>query len=203
MILATATVTSPLGQLVLVACGESLIGVEFEKESTPEAARRGLRWLRPRLERYLGAYELRDVDDPAGAASRLRAYFAGDLAALDRQPVEMLGTPFQVRVWRALREIPVGSTESYGELAARINAGDAMRAVGAANGSNPIAVFVPCHRVIAADRTLHGYGGGLDRKEWLLKHEGARWAVADPKAKRAARRGIKPEGQTHLFGSPG
>ena len=107
MILETATIASPIGQLVLVARGGSLVGLEFEKEHVAAAERRGLRWLHPRLQRYLGDYELREVADPAGAVSRLRAYFAGDLEALDRQPVEMLGTSFQLRVWLALREIPV------------------------------------------------------------------------------------------------
>ena len=120
-----------------------------------------------------GAFELRTTNDPAGAAARLDEYFRGDLGALDRQPVELHGTPFQLAVWGALCEIPAGRTWSYGELAAHIGAPNACRAVGAANGSNPVALFVPCHRVIASDGTLHGYGGGLDRKQWLLAHEGA------------------------------
>ena len=164
-----ATVESPLGPITLVARGDALVGVEFE-------GRKGrLSWLRERLARQLGLFELRETDDPAGAASRLAAYFAGDRTALGGQSVELLGTPFQVAVWNALRDIPVGCTESYGALAARIGSPSAMRAVGAANGSNPIAIFVPCHRVLAADLTLHGYGGGLERKAWLLGHEGAQW----------------------------
>ena len=113
------------------------------------------------------------MPDAAGAASRLARYFAGELTALDEQPVRMLGTEFQCGVWTALRGIPAGETRSYGALASAIRKPDAVRAVAAANGANPVAVFVPCHRVIAADGTLWGYGGGLPMKQWLLRHEGA------------------------------
>lgn len=102
----------------------------------------------------------------------LRRYFAGDLAVLDTIPVELNGTPFQKRVWQALRRIPSGSTISYADLARRIGSPSAIRAVGTANGANPVAVIVPCHRVIGSDGRLTGYGGGLDRKQWLLSHEG-------------------------------
>lgn len=104
-------------------------------------------------------------------ADAIRRYFAGDLAALDTLPVETAGTPFQRAVWRALRDIPCGETVSYGKLARQIGAPNAVRAVGLANGSNPIGVVVPCHRVIGADGSLTGYGGGIDRKRWLLEHE--------------------------------
>ena len=112
---------------------------------------------------------------PAGRliAERIAAYFDGDVAALDGVEVAPAGTPFQLRVWAELRRIRVGQTRSYQELAAIMGAPTAARAVGAANGRNPISLVVPCHRVIAADRSLHGYGGGLWRKEWLLRHEGA------------------------------
>ncbi len=99
-------------------------------------------------------------------------YFSGDCGALDAVPVELNGTPFQRKVWEALRQIPAGSTLSYADLARRIGEPRAVRAVGAANGANPVAVIVPCHRVIGTDGTLTGYGGGLDRKQWLLAHEG-------------------------------
>jgi methylated-DNA-[protein]-cysteine S-methyltransferase len=112
--------------------------------------------------------------DPSGVADTLRAYFAGDVGALGSIPVRFdRGTPFQHEVWEALRTIPVGETISYAELAQRVRRPTAFRAVGAANGQNPIGVVVPCHRVIAADGTLGGYAGGLDRKAWLLEHEGA------------------------------
>ena len=163
-----ATVTTPIGPLTLIAHGAALVGLEFSDHIDRVGA------LHRRLERGLGTLELRETRDPAGAATRLEEYFSGDFAALDRQPVEMHGTSFQRAVWDALRQIPVGRTWSYGELAAHVGAPNAQRAVGAANGSNPVALFVPCHRVIASNGTLHGYGGGLDRKQWLLVHEGAR-----------------------------
>ena len=103
----------------------------------------------------------------------LRAYFAGGLDALDAVHVDPLGgTPFQRRVWRALRAIPPGTTVSYGTLARRIRSPKAVRAVGAANGANPVPIVLPCHRVVGADGSLTGYGGGLARKRWLLRHEG-------------------------------
>jgi methylated-DNA-[protein]-cysteine S-methyltransferase len=104
---------------------------------------------------------------------RLKAFFAGDLAAIDAIPVESAGTPFQRAVWKALRKIPAGKTWTYTELAARAGKPAAVRAAGAANGLNPISVVVPCHRVIGSDGSLTGYGGGIPRKEWLLRHEGA------------------------------
>ena len=111
---------------------------------------------------------------PSPALDRLAHYFDGDLEALERIEVVMGGTPFQQTVWLALRRIPVGQTMSYGELAVAIDRPRAVRAVGLANGANPIGVIVPCHRVIGADASLTGYGAGLSRKEWLLAHEGVR-----------------------------
>jgi methylated-DNA-[protein]-cysteine S-methyltransferase len=101
-------------------------------------------------------------------------YFAGDLRAIDRIDCATNGTSFQQAVWNALRAIPTGSTLSYGALAVRIGNASAVRAVGLANGANPIAVVVPCHRVIGTDGSLTGYGGGLARKRWLLAHEGVK-----------------------------
>jgi methylated-DNA-[protein]-cysteine S-methyltransferase len=109
---------------------------------------------------------------PAAVRRALEAYFGGDLTAIDDIPVATGGTPFQRTVWAALRRIPAGTTTSYGALAATIGRPSAMRAVGLANGSNPVSVIVPCHRVIGADNSLTGYGGGLARKRWLLEHEG-------------------------------
>lgn len=102
----------------------------------------------------------------------LARYFAGEHGAIDTVPVELNGTDFQKRVWHALRRIPSGSTIPYVELAQRIGEPAAVRAVGAANGANPVAVVVPCHRVIGSDGRLTGYGGGVERKRWLLVHEG-------------------------------
>jgi methylated-DNA-[protein]-cysteine S-methyltransferase len=117
--------------------------------------------------------------DPSGCTSALRAYFDGQLEAIDALVTDGEGTPFQRRVWRALRRIPAGSTCSYGELARTVGAPRASRAVGAANGANPIGLVVPCHRVIGSDGSLTGYGGGLERKRWLLAHE-ARFAERRP-----------------------
>ncbi len=109
--------------------------------------------------------------DPHGLTGAVADYFAGDLHAIDALPVKTAGTTFQQEIWRALREIPCGTTISYGELARRIGRPQAVRAVGLANGSNPIGVVVPCHRVIGANGSLTGYGGGIERKRWLLDHE--------------------------------
>ena len=115
------------------------------------------------------------IEGPAPKAIRaaIEAYFDGDLTAIDKLPVKTGGTPFQREVWRLLRLIPAGKTTTYGKLAARLGAPNAARAVGMANGANPIGVVVPCHRVIGSDASLTGYGGGLPRKQWLLTHEGA------------------------------
>jgi len=128
---------------------------------------------RPSLDRHYGpdGYTLTAAKDPFGRCSAISAYFAGDPWALEEIPVETAGTPFQRLVWGALRGIPVGGTESYGELSARIGRPKAVRAVGLANGANPIGIVVPCHRVVGADGTLTGYGGGLERKRFLLDHE--------------------------------
>jgi len=132
----------------------------------------------PRMRRLLRLQYGKDIALDEGTAPKpllraLTAYFDGDIDALDDIACETAGTPFQRSVWKALRKIPSGKTTSYGALARRIGKPAAMRAVGAANGANPIAIVVPCHRVIGTDGSLTGYGGGLDRKRWLLKHEGA------------------------------
>jgi len=125
------------------------------------------------LLRYYGrnAVTLREASQPSHAAHALAAYFDGDLNAIADLPTETNGTPFQRTVWGALRRIPSGRTMSYGALAAAIGKPKAMRAVGLANGANPIAIVVPCHRLIGANASLTGYGGGLHRKRWLLAHE--------------------------------
>jgi len=125
----------------------------------------------------------------AGALARLRRYFAGELRALDDVAVATGGTPFQHRVWQALRAIPAGTTVSYAELARRVGQPTAYRAVGLANGANPVGVVVPCHRVVGSDATLTGYGGGLERKRWLLAHEGVTGLVEPPGLVFAARAG--------------
>ncbi|HEY8038527.1 MAG TPA: methylated-DNA--[protein]-cysteine S-methyltransferase [Polyangiaceae bacterium] len=107
----------------------------------------------------------------AAVGDALDAYLAGDVHALDGLAVDAGGTPFQQRVWTALRAVPAGTTCSYADVARAVGAPRAVRAVGAANGANPVSIVVPCHRVVASDGSLHGYGGGLERKAWLLAHE--------------------------------
>jgi methylated-DNA-[protein]-cysteine S-methyltransferase len=127
---------------------------------------------------------LRDGRAPRAVLAPLEAYFAGDLGALRAIPVATAGTAFQRAVWSALREIPPGTTLGYGALARRIGRPSAIRAVGAANGANPVSVVVPCHRLVGAGGALTGYGGGLARKRWLLAHEGV--ALAGPGLRRGA-----------------
>ena len=115
---------------------------------------------------------------PSAILQALRDYFAGDLTAIDAIPVATAGTPFQREVWAALREIRPGTTLSYGALARQLGRPKSARAVGLANGANPIAIVVPCHRIIGSDASLSGYGGGMDRKRWLLAHEGVAFGNA-------------------------
>ena len=130
----------------------------------------------PRMRQLLrlqhGQSVLKEARAPAELRAALSGYFAGEFASLDTIRWRVAGTAFQRKVWTALRTIPVGTTTSYGALAARLAVPQAVRAVGHANGSNPISIVVPCHRVIGANGSLTGYGGGLDRKRWLLEHEG-------------------------------
>ena len=127
----------------------------------------------PHLHRHFGRNaDIRHGPMPAALKRALDAYFAGDLSTLDDIPCVADGTAFQQSVWSALRAIPAGQTLSYSGLAKRLGNPRAMRAVGLANGSNPIPLIIPCHRVIGADGSLTGYGGGLERKRWLLAHEG-------------------------------
>lgn len=149
-------INSPVGELLLVGDGQAL------KLLAMHAQKRGCQpqddWRR---------------DDGAFSAAReqLASYFAGELRAFNL-PLAPIGTEFQRKVWQALLDIPFGRTESYGALARRIGAPKASRAVGLANGCNPIAIIIPCHRVIGANGSLTGYGGGIERKRWLLAHEG-------------------------------
>jgi methylated-DNA-[protein]-cysteine S-methyltransferase len=119
-------------------------------------------------------FTLEPGKNPHGLVDAIDRYFAGELAVIDSLPVKTAGTPFQREVWRALRTIPCGTTATYSQLARQIGKPAATRAVGLANGSNPVGVIVPCHRVIGADGSLTGYGGGLERKRWLLEHESAK-----------------------------
>ena len=150
--------------MIAVDAEENLRTALFTDEE--EVIRRQLRLQVGRQDFILEA-----AQNPSGLTEAISRYFAGDVGVIDRLPVETGGTPFQQAVWRALREIPCGSTTSYGKLAERIGRPAAVRAVGLANGANPIAVVVPCHRVIGSDGSLTGYGGGIERKRWLLDHE--------------------------------
>ncbi|AUX25080.1 methylated-DNA--protein-cysteine methyltransferase [Sorangium cellulosum] len=161
-------VESPIGGLLLVASGGAIHALDFA-DCAPR--------LRGHLAARHGAVALRRAADPHGFSGRLRAYFGGDLGALSGIPVEPGGTPFQRRVWAELQRIPPGATRTYGEIAASLGRSSASRAVGLANGRNPISVIIPCHRVLGASGALTGYAGGLERKRWLLAHEGAAGAA--------------------------
>jgi methylated-DNA-[protein]-cysteine S-methyltransferase len=153
---------SPIGELLLAGDGSTLSLLHMLEGRHP---------VKP------GADWRRDDDAFAGVRAQLAEYFDGGRTAFD-VPLALEGTDFQRRVWEALREIPYGETVSYGELARRIESPRAVRAVGLANGRNPVAVIVPCHRVIGADGRLTGFGGGLERKRLLLELEAGRAAPA-------------------------
>ncbi len=151
----TTTIDSPIGELTLTSEEGMLTGIQMHEQK--------------HLKEIPSTF-LRDDRGLADAIEQLNAYFAGELRDFDL-PMRMHGTEFQRRVWAALCEIPYGETISYGELARWVGNPKASRAVGLANGRNPVAIVVPCHRVIGADGSLTGYGGGLERKVWLLEHE--------------------------------
>jgi len=155
---------SPIGNLLLVSDGKALRALDFHDYEER---------MHRLMERQYGRVSLMPGPIPAAIARSLEAYFGGDLAATRSIPVETGGTPFQRRVWAALRNIPDGTTTTYGALAIALGQPGASRAVGLANGANPVGIVVPCHRVIGANGSLTGFGGGLDRKKWLLEHEGA------------------------------
>jgi methylated-DNA-[protein]-cysteine S-methyltransferase len=150
-----ATVESPIGELLLLGDGGALRGLYMQEGRKPGTVPRG--WAR-------------DPETFAAVREQLGEYFAGERRSFDL-PLEPAGSPFQRQVWRALREIGYGETLSYGELARRIGRPNAPRAVGAANGANPLSVVIPCHRLVGADGTLTGYGGGIERKRLLLDLE--------------------------------
>lgn len=161
------TLDTPVGTLILLTDDQdrlrALDWTDYEE--------RMLRLLKSQYRQPVTVESRTGASSPASHA--MRAYFAGDLSAIDDLLTETGGTDFQRAVWKALRDIPAGQTVSYGALAAAIGKPMAVRAVGAANGANPVGVVVPCHRVIGSNASLTGYGGGLERKRWLLAHEGA------------------------------
>ena len=148
-------IESPIGTVVIVCENGAMESLHF-LDRKPDAAANATR-----------------VNDPEGYSTCIRNYFAGDLNALDPIVVKPEGTPFQQLVWKWLRTIPAGRTDTYGHIAEKIGRPTASRAVGLANGQNPISLVIPCHRVIGTNGKLTGYGGGLNRKQWLLEHEGA------------------------------
>jgi len=163
--LVRSLLASPIAPLQLFTDEDGAVRVlDFDADS-PRTARLMRRWY--------GGVPVEHGDAPAGVRAAMDAYFAGDMAALGRVPWAVVGTDFQKTVWRALLDIPAGTTTTYGALAARIGRPAVVRAVGLANGANPVGLVIPCHRVIGADGSLTGYGGGLERKRWLLAHEGA------------------------------
>ncbi len=156
--------TTPIGTMLLVTDDDgNLRALDFEDY---EARMMEL------LRLQHGQVTLEKGRAPKAMRSALSAYFDGDFGALTTIAWRVAGTPFQRKVWTALPKIPAGRTMSYGALALKLGAPNAMRAVGHANGSNPISVVIPCHRLIGADGSLVKYGGGLHRKQWLLRHEG-------------------------------
>ena len=165
---------TPIGTALLVTDAEGALCALDWEDYEPR--------LRQLLRLQHGNAMLRNARAPDHLRAALSGYFAGEFAYLDAIKWRVAGTAFQRKVWTALRTIPVGTTTSYGALAAELNMPRAVRAVGHANGSNPISIVVPCHRVIGANGSLTGYGGGLQRKRWLLEHEG----VALKPARRAA-----------------
>jgi methylated-DNA-[protein]-cysteine S-methyltransferase len=156
---------SPIGVLRAVVSERGLCDLDLESRWELKQRRLALR--------FGDGVRFVSRRNAAGIATKLQAYFAGDLDALDDIECDCGGTPFQRDVWCELRRIPVGTTISYGELARRVGRPKASRPVGAANGRNPIAIVVPCHRVIGSDGTLTGSATGVDRKRWLLTHVGA------------------------------
>jgi methylated-DNA-[protein]-cysteine S-methyltransferase len=170
MRLARTNIGTALGDMVALASSDGLCALEFT------GPRKRLTRLHSRLERWFPPYEIVDTDAAILSRTRawLAAYFGGTSANVDDLPLDMRGAAFELRVWTELRAIPPGHTTSYGAIATAVGSPAAARAVGAANGANPIAIIVPCHRVIGASGSLVGYGGGLDKKTWLIEHE-RRW----------------------------
>ena len=165
-----AALATPLGPATVVFdASETLRAFDWESHEAR---------LQRLLKRHYGEKTLKSAAAPHAFAAAFERYFAGELEALTTVPWATAGTAFQQKVWRALCAIPAGRTETYGQLAARIGHPSAVRAVGLANGANPVGVVVPCHRVIGANGLLTGYGGGLERKRWLLDHEGAAYRTA-------------------------
>ena len=203
--LRTDTIDSEIGSIVVVTHAQALCALDFGD---------GEERMKELLSRRFEDFVLRHEDNPLGVGEKLEAYLAGDLHAFDRIAVDPGGTEFQQTVWTALRAIPAGSTRTYGQIAAAIGRPAASRAVGLANSLNPVAIVIPCHRVVGSNAALTGYAGGLARKLWLLRHEGAVPPRVDlfpqpaghiaavrvglETARRRRRASLKPQGQQRL-----
>ena len=176
MQLSRAILPPPLGEMLVLSSVEGLCALEFTTVKGKARGEGRLPRLETRLARWFPPHEIVDRETPIIARTRrwLKDYFDGTAAEIDDLVFDMRGAPFEQRVWRALRAIPPGQTTSYGAIAQALRSPGASRAVGAANGANPVAIIVPCHRVIGSTGSLTGYGGGLDRKTWLIDHE-RRW----------------------------
>ena len=176
------TLRTPLGDMLALSSDEGLCALEFTTVKGRASGEERLSRLKARLARWFPPHTLVDRETPiiARTGAWLEGYFNGTAAAIGDLPLDMRGAPFEKRVWTALQTIPPGQTTSYGAIAKALGSGGASRAVGAANGANPIAIIVPCHRVIGSSGSLTGYGGGLDRKTWLIDHE-RRWRT-EPQA---------------------
>ena len=170
MILSRATIETPLGPMLALASEAGLCALEFT------GPKKRLTRLEARLRNHFPPHEMVDGHSRVIDRTRrwLKRYFDGAAADVGDLPLQMHGADFERRVWQALLAIPPGETRSYGALAKALGTPGAARAVGMANGANPIAIIVPCHRVIGSTGSLTGYGGGLERKTWLLDHE-RRW----------------------------
>jgi len=164
VVVRTTEIETPVGAIVVALNEDRICALGFADHWTG---------LRKEVEKRFGRVAWQPDADGGAPGSALRRYFDGELTALDGLEVDTAGTPFQEKVWRALRRIPAGQTISYAGLARAVGSPKAVRAVAGANARNPVSIVVPCHRVIASDGTLAGYGGGVRRKEWLLVHEGA------------------------------
>ncbi len=170
MKLARALLPTPLGDMLALSSDEGLCALEFT------GPRKRLTRLERRLTRWFPPHDIEDRESRTIARVRgwLRAYFDGETADVGDLPLDMRGANFEKRVWKELLRIPPGTTTSYGAIARTLSTAGASRAVGLANGANPIAIIVPCHRVVGSNGALTGYGGGLERKTWLINHE-RRW----------------------------
>jgi len=182
MQLSRTMLATPLGDMLALSSDEGLCALEFTTVKGKARGEERLSRLNARLARFFPPHEIVERETPVIVRTRrwLKDYFGGASADISGIALDMRGAPFEKRVWEALTRIPAGATTTYGAIAQALSSIGASRAVGAANGANPIAIIVPCHRVIGSNGSLTGYGGGLDRKTWLIDHE-RRWR-AEPQA---------------------